>query len=280
VRFTRALPSGDGWVEGSALTATEFSQVVAGVSLMVNGTVVGSTGPADYEAATGNLAIDYNSVLGNLVPVTTGATVPLTLRLTATANAGSGSIQRFFVWLHYVAVETQDGRGMTESALFTPLAKASLVQVVPQYSALQLWRIGNFGSPNNSGAGANDADPDGDGNSNIVEYIMGQNPNSAAPGVADPRPLLLTTQGLNAHAFADLRLMTSYDSKVRLIVQTSTNLQNWQPLAVRDGTGTWNLTTPTATPLSGGRTRFVFDTGAVPASTPKFYVRLRAEEMP
>jgi hypothetical protein len=109
---------------------------------------------------------------------------------------------------------------------------------------------------------------------------MGQNPKSAAAGVGDPRPLILTSQGLNASALADLRLLTNYDSKVRLIIQKSTNLQNWQPLAVRDGTGTWNLATPAATQLSGGRTRFVFDTGAVPATTPKFYVRLRAEELP
>jgi hypothetical protein len=52
--------------------------------------------------------------------------------------------------------------------------------------------------------------------------------------------------------------------------------------STRTGTGAWtgNII-PAATPLPGfGLTRFNFATGASPATQPKYYLRLRAEELP
>lgn len=49
-------------------------------------------------------------------------------------------------------------------------------------TALQNWRQNNFGSPNNSGNGADNFDFDKDGLSNLLEFAFGLDPTSAASG--------------------------------------------------------------------------------------------------
>jgi hypothetical protein len=44
----------------------------------------------------------------------------------------------------------------------------------------QSWRQTHFGSPENTGPGADNADPDGDGRSNLDEYSAGTDPKSPA----------------------------------------------------------------------------------------------------
>jgi fibronectin type 3 domain-containing protein len=46
-------------------------------------------------------------------------------------------------------------------------------------TALQTWRQANFGTTANEGDAANTADPDADGQSNLLEYALGTNPNTA-----------------------------------------------------------------------------------------------------
>jgi hypothetical protein len=41
----------------------------------------------------------------------------------------------------------------------------------------EAWRLANFGSPENTGIGADSSDPDRDGISNIVEFSLGSDPN-------------------------------------------------------------------------------------------------------
>lgn len=48
------------------------------------------------------------------------------------------------------------------------------------YTAVENWRLANFGTINNSGNAADGADPDGDGLTNAQEYGAGTDPNSAA----------------------------------------------------------------------------------------------------
>jgi lysophospholipase L1-like esterase len=45
-------------------------------------------------------------------------------------------------------------------------------------TALQSWRLANFGTINNTGSAADSADPDGDGSTNTQEFASGTNPNS------------------------------------------------------------------------------------------------------
>ncbi len=46
-------------------------------------------------------------------------------------------------------------------------------------TAIQAWRQSNFGTTSNTGNAANTADPDNDGQSNLLEYALGTNPNTA-----------------------------------------------------------------------------------------------------
>ena len=44
--------------------------------------------------------------------------------------------------------------------------------------------------------------------------------------------------------------------------------------------GGWTGLQPATAVLQGGRTKFLFNTGAVPAAAPEFFLRLKAEELP
>lgn len=49
----------------------------------------------------------------------------------------------------------------------------------PDLTPLQTWRVGYFGTTENSGDAAHTADPDGDGFNNLLEYALGSNPTVA-----------------------------------------------------------------------------------------------------
>jgi hypothetical protein len=79
----------------------------------------------------------------------------------------------------------------------------------------------------------------------------------------------------------NLRTLTTYDSKVKLTIQNSTNLQTWSTLSSRTGTGAWTNAPASTSLLSGGsRTWFRFNATVVPQFTFKQYFRLKAEELP
>ena len=128
-------------------------------------------------------------------------------------------------------------------------------------------------------AAANDADPDGDHLPNIMEHVMGRDPNSRL-GVGSNVPLELTSRGTSNSLLAHMVLLNTYDNKVRLTIQYSTTLASWTTLATRTGTGAWSVTPFSTTALAGGRTRFEFNTAAFPILTPKYYLRVKAEELP
>jgi alpha-tubulin suppressor-like RCC1 family protein len=49
----------------------------------------------------------------------------------------------------------------------------------PTYTQQELWRFANFGSYDSVDSGADSADPDGDGLNNLLEYVMGSDPNDS-----------------------------------------------------------------------------------------------------
>jgi fibronectin type 3 domain-containing protein len=72
-------------------------------------------------------------------------------------------------WYYTVATNGPSGLG-TASA---PVSATT-------YTAMENWRLANFGTIANSGNAADSADPDGDGLTNTQEYTAGTNPNSVA----------------------------------------------------------------------------------------------------
>jgi sugar lactone lactonase YvrE len=156
----------------------------------------------------------------------------------------------------------------------------NLLQRYTPQGLLELWRLSQFGIATGTGNAANDADPDGDGVANIMEYLTSQNP-KAAGGIGSSEVVGLTRDlGLNAMV-VDLRLLTTYDSRVKLTLQSSFDpAAGWTALSTRTGTAAWTGTIPMSSQLSGGRTRFNFNTGVNPDINRKAFFRLKAEELP
>ena len=94
------------------------------------------------------------------------------------------------------------------------------------WETLSSWRTTHFGSPANSGAGADLADPDGDGTPNLIEYACGTAPDSAASRPETPVSI------------AGDRLAISFDRlRADLIytVQASNDLAEWLDIATNPG---------------------------------------------
>lgn len=72
-------------------------------------------------------------------------------------------------WYYTVAANGSPGVG----AVSEPVSATT-------YTALESWRLANFGMITGAGAAADDADPDGDGWTNFSEYASGTVPNDAA----------------------------------------------------------------------------------------------------
>ncbi len=108
---------------------------------------------------------------------------------------------------------------------------------------------------------------------------MGRDPN-AVGGIGSNVPLEVTFQNSETPVLVDLRLLATYDSRVKLTLQNSTNMQSWSTLSTRTGTGAWsgNLTATAA--LQGGRTRFTFSATVIPQNSWKQFFRIKAEELP
>lgn len=73
--------------------------------------------------------------------------------------------------LYELAMITDDGAIATADVL--------MVNVTPEFSPIDAWRLSHFGATANSGNGANAHDFDGDGLSNLLEYGLGTDPTTA-----------------------------------------------------------------------------------------------------
>lgn len=145
----------------------------------------------------------------------------------------------------------------------------SSTAVIFKPTQLQQWRYDWWSVWDSTGAAANNADPDGDGVPNIIEYVTNTVP-TARTGTA-----AIELVPFNGAAYVQLRLATYLDSKVKVTVETSTNLQTWTALSTRTGDNAWVGTQPILT-VNGSVTEAIFPAGSVA----RIYARLKAEQLP
>jgi len=111
-------------------------------------------------------------------------------------------------------------------------------------SALASWRQTHFGSPDNTGNGADGADPDLDGLANLVEYALGLDP-TAASTVGLPVVSTTATDWVYTYTRPAATTEVTYD------VEISTNLVNWtivptvhEIVSASGGIETWHALYP------------------------------------
>jgi autotransporter-associated beta strand protein len=121
-------------------------------------------------------------------------------------------------------------------------------------SALQSWRLANFGTISNAGNAADTADPDGDGYSNLLEYATGRDPKSAGAGSA-------TVLGKTADG---TRLTLTFtriaDASLTYVVQATNNpMSTWTDLWSSTGAANMagSVTVPDTEDISANPKRFL-----------------------
>ncbi len=132
-------------------------------------------------------------------------------------------------------------------------ASTAEVSAMSAYTALQSWRLTKFGTAANTGTAADAYDYDGDGIANLLEYTLGTSPTQAA----SKSPPVAATSG-NRLTLNFFRAVNN----VTYIVEASSDLVTWSPLATNPGTIGQNVT--------------VTDTVDLPtANPPRRFLRLR-----
>jgi autotransporter-associated beta strand protein len=133
---------------------------------------------------------------------------------------------------------------------------------------IETWRQAKFGSPANSGNGADGADPDKDGIVNVMEYGLNMNPNiSSQVGL----PTFSTPAGSGVISFG--RNLAATD--VAYIVQASSNLTTWTNLATRAaGSGSWSSVAPGAVVTDPGSGAVTVKDNVTVAAEPTRFMRV------
>jgi hypothetical protein len=294
VRLQRAVPQGNaGFSYGTGLTPAEATALLEKLDIYRDLGTAGTYEPGTdvlvaSETSFASLANDGYFVAATLAGVQPqvqcgpGQSMNFLVRARARATAGNSPVDFIAASLILQAGGSLIvHQGSTPDWALRKRGAAGDISAVLGFvapTALQSWRLANFGMHLNTGEATNDADPDKDGVPNLIEYVRGSNPKAASTN-SEPAGLTITGQGPSNFLLANVSLINSYDSKVRLTLQTSTDLKTWSPFVVRTGTGPWS-TSPISTTQSAGQTRFIFNTAAFPVLTPRFYLRLTAVELP
>lgn len=103
-----------------------------------------------------------------------------------------------------------------------------IVLTISNLSALQTWRQTHFGTTENSGSAANNADPDQDGLANLIEYLFGTTPTSAASQQA----LIVADEGAS-FSFTYSRSKASLND-INAIAEASSDLSSWSDAGVTE----------------------------------------------
>ena len=213
--------------------------------LTVNGTVT-LRGKLDVEIASG-ASLPLDSTIAIIDKTSTGT---INTRFANRANDSTFTVGKYTFRINYNV-------GGNNVVLKVESISSSPVTTVP--TLLEQWRVTNFGSSVNGGAGRDDADPDGDSFTNFFEYAMGTDPWSRDVGSA-----------VQTQVDAADKLQISFlraRSDVKYIVEVANSLavsSPWQPL----------ITDPGSVSL----TVRVTVTDTIPVSTiQQRYLRLRME---
>jgi|GEM_PF-6429953 len=282
LQFRRSTFSGGADTPGTLFSQAEVSALVEHVQVLEGSTLIATFVPAGASLASYSFAFPAASVPHTFVKGLQSRDLQLRLKLKSTA--GSSAVTRFYMdCLPASQWATVNDAGLlnpTSARVFgtDPVERTLIVLETP--SPLDTWRLASFGSYDATGTAANDADPDGDRLPNLMEYVMGRDPN-AAGGIGSNVPLEVTFLNRETPVQLDLRLLAAYDSKVRLTIQSSTNMQSWSTLSTRTGTGAWSIAPGSTTDLNGGaRKWFKFSATSIPQNSWKQFFRVKAEELP
>lgn len=287
LQFRRSNFAGGVDSPGTLLTAAEMA-------VLVDSIVLGNVGPGYANitlvpsgGSVANYTFNLNADEAGLFMTSGTGTRTIPLQVKLKPGASSSAVTRFYVeylpaseWATRAVLNNATALNPTPARRTGTSATVRTLIVLDTPSLLDTWRLANFGSYDNTGDAANDADPDRDGIPNLVEYVTSQNPN-AAGGLGSGPPLEVTFLNRETPVQVGLRVLTTYDSTVKLTIQSSFNMQSWSTLSTRTGTGAWSLAPASTTLLNGGgRSWFKFNASVVPQFTWKQYFRLKAEELP
>ena len=177
---------------------------------------------------------------------TTSGIYPSTFNVTGTTYTDTGLVDGA---TYYYVVSAINGPAESDN---------SAVASATTYTAIQNWRLLNFGSITNTGSGADSADPDGDGRSNLIEYATGTDPHSANSG-----PVQTVGQsGDGTHL--TLTFGRIADPALTYIIEGKDDLSSTTWSTIWSSTGASNIAGPVT----------VTDTELI-ANTPKRFLRLR-----
>ncbi|MCU0791281.1 MAG: autotransporter-associated beta strand repeat-containing protein [Opitutaceae bacterium] len=193
VVFTREGSVWTGTVDGANLSFDEST----GVLSVINGAqVVGlpaTPGGVGAVAGNGSVSLAWNAVAdadNYLVKRATTAGGPYTTLTSAVVTTNYVDDTTLNGTTYYYVIQAQNEVGLSANSTEVSATPTAVV-----LSALQSWRVTNFGSSENTGNGADNADPDADGIPNLLEYASNRNPN-----LADATPVLAlgrTNDGLS-----------------------------------------------------------------------------------
>lgn len=287
LRFRRATFDGTQYVPSATmLTQTEVNFLIDTVSLEIGGNTVASASSGNVNNGIYHLTLSAPARAAARVKARNSARQSVRVRLKNTASI-SGLTSFFVEFMNYspwVALDGNNASGPSPLALTgTPETRRSLITInVP--APLDTWRYQQFGSYDKDGAAANDADPDRDGVPNLVEYFTGTDPEVSEPALNNALRLTLLPVNapdspVNLRVYGTTAALANPD--LRVTIQSSTGgLDSWSTFATRTGGGSWTGTIPSVLPPSGGRSNILFATSIIPAATPKFFARLKVEELP
>lgn len=285
VRFLKAVSApGGGYMPGAAMTAGEISAAISSVSLS------GSTSTSTSNASGGNLSLYPTGLAQAVYSVSAGQTKNFAIRLQVTANAALAPVTRFFVqhltenaaapstW----AILDGGTPGPVQARAGATVSGVTSLIEVKAPTPLETWRDTHFGTYANSGNAANDFDYDRDGVPNIVEYALGTHP-KVAEGNKNQSYGLLVVPFTSSSQEVQVRLSLSdaaiTDPKLKVRVQTSSGMIDWNTLATRTGVSAWSGAIP-AQSISGGRTFLTFNSGLWNSVMKRSFFRLVVEEIP
>lgn len=221
----------------------------AGMTLAGTGSLTFAPGAiASVNAITGTNPAVLN---GTFVIDTSAASTATGASWTLVATTGAKTYGATFNVSGYTSDGAAPGARKWTSGIYQfDEATHTLSVVGSPLSALQSWRVANFGDSANSGNGADSADPDNDGRSNLLEYATGTLPNSADSGsvVAVARSGGVLTLTFN----------TIGDASLSYVVEASNDLSAWSAAQTYTGlTAAGSITYTDNVPLSGATRRFL-----------------------